>query len=58
MADETRSESDSSDHPEDRVATGTADKTPAVAIGATALIIGVLFAFAVAVAGLAYWLAS
>ncbi len=58
MADEPQSESESSDQPEDAVARGTADKTPVVVIGATALIIAVVFVFALGVAALAYWLAS
>jgi hypothetical protein len=58
MTDKPEAESESSDHPEDAVATGTADKTPFVAIGATALIIAALFVFALGVAALAYWLAS
>jgi energy-converting hydrogenase Eha subunit A len=42
----------------DSVATGTADKTPAVAIGATALIVAVVFVIALGLAALAYFLAG
>ena len=56
-ADEIQAEPESPDDPE-TVATGTADKTPAVAIGATALIIALVFVLALGLAALAYWLAS
>ena len=42
----------------DSVVRGTADTTPAVAIGGTALIIVALFALALGVAALAYVLAG
>jgi hypothetical protein len=57
MADDPHGEPESSEAP-DTVATGTADKTPAVAIGATALIIAVVFVLALGLVALAYWLAS
>ena len=40
------------------VARGTADRTPAVAIGAAALIVGSLFVLALGLAALGYWLAG
>lgn len=40
------------------VTTGSADKTPLVAIGATATVIGVVFVVALGLAVLAYLLAS
>ena len=40
------------------VARGTADKTPAVAIGAAAVIVGSLFVLALGLAGLGYWIAG
>jgi hypothetical protein len=56
MADEPQAEPESSEP--DSVARGTADNTPAVAIGATALIIALVFVLALGLAALAYWLAS
>jgi hypothetical protein len=40
------------------VVAGRADKTPVVAIGATFLIIAIVFVLALGLAGLAYWLAG
>lgn len=54
IEDDTHSEKET---PE-AVARGQADKTPAVAIGATAVIIAVVFALALGLAVLAYVLAG
>ncbi len=43
---------------EHAVAAGTSANTPAVAIGATFVIIAIVFVIALGLAGLAYWLAG
>lgn len=40
------------------LARGTAASTPAVAIGAAAMVVGSLFAIALGLAALGYWLAA
>ena len=57
MTDEPLAGTESAENQE-TVATGTADKTPVVAIGATAAIIAVVFVLALGLAALAYVLSQ